>query len=329
MKFRFFALLVMSTFTLLVNAQNTEFAKPPGVVIYNSKAVSHKYIGSPSITILNNGTYIASHDQFGDLLSDSFIYESKDKGETWTRIAEIKHLNWGKLFTKGKDLFLLGVRPKGKAGYGDVVILKSLDGGHNWSSPIDGESGLLLEGFYHTAPVPVVFDKGKIWKAMESRDQLDGWGNFSAFVMSVNTDVDLLKAENWSVTNKLNYDEKYLKGASAWLEGNVVAAKDGSLKNILRLHYPEDDKAAMLDVAKDDMTISFNQIIDLPGATKKFHILYDKKSKKYWTLSNHILKEDRGGNVERTRNTIALAYSNDLKNWQINLLIPEMLHQVP
>lgn len=33
--------------------------------------------------------------------------------------------------------------------------------------------------------------------------------------------------------------------------------------------------------------------IKLPGAGKKFTIRYDKKSKKYWTLSNFILEKDR------------------------------------
>lgn len=38
---------------------------PPGVVIHNAPAISHEYIGSPSIVIMPDGTYIASHDYFG------------------------------------------------------------------------------------------------------------------------------------------------------------------------------------------------------------------------------------------------------------------------
>ena len=44
---------------------------PPGVVIHNAPAISHEYIGSPSIVIMPDGTYIASHDYFGKKLSDS------------------------------------------------------------------------------------------------------------------------------------------------------------------------------------------------------------------------------------------------------------------
>ena len=38
---------------------------PPGVVIHNAPAITHEYVGSPSIVIMPDGTYIASHDYFG------------------------------------------------------------------------------------------------------------------------------------------------------------------------------------------------------------------------------------------------------------------------
>ncbi|MBS3776462.1 MAG: hypothetical protein KGY70_14800, partial [Bacteroidales bacterium] len=37
----------------------------PGVVINHSPASSGKYIGSPSLVVMPNGDYIASHDYFG------------------------------------------------------------------------------------------------------------------------------------------------------------------------------------------------------------------------------------------------------------------------
>ena len=38
---------------------------PPGVVIDYSPAKSRQYIGSPSLAVLPNGEYVASHDFFG------------------------------------------------------------------------------------------------------------------------------------------------------------------------------------------------------------------------------------------------------------------------
>ena len=68
---------------------------PPGVVIHNAPAISHEYIGSPSIVIMPDGTYIASHDYFGKKLSDTYIYRSGDRGGSWTPIAKLKISNLG------------------------------------------------------------------------------------------------------------------------------------------------------------------------------------------------------------------------------------------
>lgn len=163
-------------------------------------------------------------------------------------------------------------------------------------------------------------NKGKIWHALEEHNTANGWGAFSSLVMSVKDKIDLLNADNWTISNKLSFNNNWLEGASAWLEGNVVIAKDKSIKNILRIHYSKDDKAAMIDVDSNGKEISFNpqnRFVDLPGACKKFTIRYDKKSKKYWTLSNYVLEKDRGGNNERTRNTITLSWSENLRDWHI------------
>ena len=79
---------------------------PPGVVIHNAPAISHEYIGSPSIVIMPDGTYIASHDYFGKKLSDTYIYMSGDRGDSWTPIAKLESLTWATLFNRGKELYL-------------------------------------------------------------------------------------------------------------------------------------------------------------------------------------------------------------------------------
>ena len=94
---------------------------PPGVVIHNAPAISHEYIGSPSIVIMPDGTYIASHDYFGKKLSDTYIYRSGDRGNSWTPIAKLESLTWATLFNRGKELYLIGISPKVTMGYGDFV----------------------------------------------------------------------------------------------------------------------------------------------------------------------------------------------------------------
>ena len=51
--------------------------------------------------------------------------------------------------------------------HGNFIIRKSTDGGKTWTIPYDKTHGLILEGEYHTAPVPVLIHKGRIWRGVE------------------------------------------------------------------------------------------------------------------------------------------------------------------
>lgn len=296
-------------------------ASPPGVVIHNSPAVTHRYVGSPSIVIMPDGTYIASHDYFGNRISETFVYRSADRGRSWTRIAELKSLTWASLFNRGKELYLIGVSPKCTMGYGDFVIRKSLDQGRTWTEARDEKSGLIRRGHYHCAPVPIVRHQGRYWRALENMGQAWGWGPFSALMTSIPVKADLLDAGQWLLSNEVKYNAEWKAGATAWLEGNAVVSPEGEVKDILRVAYGPDDVAAMASVSPDGKHLSFQpqtDFIHFPGAAKKFTIRYDKKSRKYWTLSNFVLSKDRydadNGSI---RNTQVLMYSADLKQWCI------------
>lgn len=294
---------------------------PPGIVIHNSPAVTHNYVGSPSIVIMPDGTYIASHDYFGNRLSDSYVYRSEDRGKSWTQIAELKSFTWGTLFNRGNELYLIGISPKCTMGYGDFVVRKSLDYGRSWTEPVDDKSGLIRCGYYHCAPVPVVSHKGRYWRAMENMGQAWGWGPFSALMTSIPCKADLLDAEQWILSNEIKFDSSWREGATAWLEGNAVVTRKGDVKNILRVAYGPDDMAALVSVSSDGKYLSFNpqtDFLQFPGGAKKFTIRYDKKSRKYWTLSNFVLKKDRhdvdNGGI---RNTQVLMCSDNLREWCI------------
>lgn len=294
---------------------------PPGIVIHNSSAITHNYVGSPSIIIMPDGTYIASHDYFGNKLSDTYVYKSEDRGNSWTQIAVLKSLTWATLFNRGNELYLIGISPKSTIGYGDFVVRKSLDYGRSWTKPADEKSGLIRRGFYHCAPVPVVRHEGRYWRAMENMGQDWGWGPFSALMTSIPYKADLLDAEQWTLSNEIKFSPSWKAGATAWLEGNAVVTKNGEVKDILRVAYGPDDVAAMASVSPDGTKLSFNfqtDFIRFPGGAKKFTIRYDKKSRKYWTISNFVLSKDRhesdNGGI---RNTLVLMSSNDLRTWCI------------
>jgi hypothetical protein len=292
-----------------------------GTVIGHSKASSKIYLGSPSIVILKNGDYIASYDEFGpksnnDTNPKTYIAISKDEGATWKKLTTLNNIVWANLFLHDDAIYLMGVSKK----YGDLVIRKSIDNGRTWTETNDNKSGLLRNDFeYHTAPVPVVKHKGRIYRAVEVRNPGYGWGfNFEALIISAPMDSDLLQADNWEVSNRLHFDQRWL--GTAWLEGNVVVNPEDKLVNILRVHYTEHGgKVARISYDTSTNTISFNpdkDFLNFPGGCKKFTIRYDEKTKRYWTLSNHV--KDIGYNPERTRNCLALSSSKDLINWEVH-----------
>ena len=296
-----------------------EYPPVPGVVIDASPEPMTVYIGSPSIAVLPNGDYVASHDFFGPGTPNRMtaVFGSQDRGKTWSKLSDIDGQWWSTLFVHRGHLYILGASER----YGNTVIRRSLDGGTTWTTPEDGETGLLLaDGKYHCAPVPVLVHKGRLWRAMEDARGPGGWGShFRAFVMSVPEDADLLDASNWTFSNRLEFDPAWFEAENpGWLEGNVVAAPDGELLNILRFNDDRGDRAAIVYVSDDGKTVSFDPetgFIDFPGGRTKFTIRYDPQTQRYWSLVN------KQCNPDAYRNILVLTSSADLRNWDVEATI--------
>ncbi len=298
----------------------------PGVVIDHVPASTGQYIGSPSLAILPDGKYVASHDLFGkgSTRDQTVVFQSGDKGQTWTRISEITGQWWSSLFFHQGALYLMGTSCE----YGFCVIRKSLDGGVTWTIPTDKSNGLLFDdGKYHTAPVPVVIHKGRIWRAMEDAQGPGDWGShFRAFMMSAPVESDLLQASNWTSSNRLGRDPSWLDGTfGGWLEGNAVVTPQGGIVDILRADSPRDDeKAAIIEISEDGKQATFDPatgFVDFPGGSKKFSIRYDVETGLYWSLVNYIPQGFRNNKAPSTRNTVALVSSPDLRSWQVKARI--------
>lgn len=298
----------------------------PGVVIDHSPASSRRYIGSPSLARLPDGTYVASHDFFGPGSGENLtrLFASRDRGQTWRRLCELRGQFWSNLFVHRRALYLMGT----SKAYGSVVIRRSTDGGRTWTIPKDRETGVLLgDGRYHCAPVPVVTHAGRLWRAMEDADGPGGWGShFRSFMMSARVEADLLRASSWTCSDRLGRDPMWLGGNfGGWLEGNAVVRRDGGLVNILRVdHRPHGGKAAIVSISEDGTRASFSPktgFIAFPGGCKKFTIRFDPVSKSYWSLTNQVAEKQRGGNAERIRNTLTLISSRDLRSWQVNKVV--------
>ena len=287
-----------------------------GVVIDYIEARTHDYVGSPSIAILPNGHYAASHDIFGDgpKGKDTYIFESADSGQSWRMLTEIVGQYWSTLFVHRGGLYIIGTSRK----HGDIVIRRSTDGGKTWTKAENKDSGLLFEGRFHCAPVPVVVHNGRIWRGFEVDGGPKGW---EAFVISAPADANLLDAKNWLMSNKMLSDKR--ANISKWLEGNVVVTPDGQLVDMLRTQKPP-GRAAMIHISGDGRELSFDpekDMIAFPGGEKKFTIRYDKASGKYWSLVN-IITDPAPLEEAPTdhRNTLALTCSKDLRNWQVRYI---------
>jgi photosystem II stability/assembly factor-like uncharacterized protein len=298
----------------------------PGVVIDHISAETKRYIGSPSIAVLANGNYVASHDVFskGNKGNMTFVFSSQDKGATWKPLGEITNQWWSTLFVHGTNVYIMGTT---KA-YGAAVIRRSNDGGKSWTEPVDKSCGLLLaEGKYHCAPGPVVIHNGRLWRAMEDAMGPGGWGShFRAFMMSAPLDADLLKAESWTCSNRLGRDTNWLGGKfGGWLEGNAVVTPTGEIVDMLRVsvpNYPE--YAAVIHISNDGTKATFDpkhDFIQFPGGAKKFTIRFDAETKRYWSLVNYMPEKFRSELPDHTRNTLALVSSPDLKKWNVHQII--------
>ncbi|MEZ4864210.1 MAG: sialidase family protein [Caldilineaceae bacterium] len=291
------------------------------------------YLGSPSLARLPNGDLIATHDYFGPgcpknhegeehLLS---VYLSHDDGVTWRNVTYVANAYWSSVFVHRGLLYLLGVSQR----YGSIVIRRSDDGGYTWTHPADERSGLLFRGGpyrqppnYHAAPVPVIEQQGRLYRAFEDCTP-DVWGaGFQALVISAPADADLLDAANWTMSNQLTYDPAWTPATwgalenPGWLEGNIVETPHGELWNMLRFNSkPLVDKVAVVKVHDEGRRITFDpatDFIDFPGGMSKFTIRRDPATGLYLTLSNNNTEPANA----RQRNVLSLHKSTDLVHWE-------------
>ncbi len=313
----------------VVQAAEPDISEVPGTIITHSPASTKVYIGSPGIAVLKDGAYLTKCDEFGPGTTEhtsavTNVFRSDDRGNSWKRVARIDGLFWACIFTHQDAVYLLGTTHH----HGRIVVMRSDDDGSTWTSPTDGDHGLITaEGEYHTAPMPVVEHDGRLWRACE--DAMGGlrWGErYRARMLSIPLDADLLKAENWTLSEPLARNPQWLGGEfGGWLEGNAVVTPEGEMVNILRVACDEGGKAAIVHVSKDGKTLSFDpgkDFLDFPGGAKKFSIRYDAKSEAYWTLSNPVMPCHAGeAKAASIRNTLALMRSVDLRNWEIRCIL--------
>lgn len=293
----------------------------PGVVVAHSPAKTAIYLGSPAIAILDDGTYVITHDTFGpnSSLDTTEVYRSHDRGRSWAKLADVKGQYFSSVFVHRGALYLIGTSRL----EGAVVIRRSLDDGKTWSVPTDANSGVLAsDGKYFSAATPIVTAGGRLWKSMETIN-----GGVAAGLISADVNSDLCKAGSWTFTAALRPDSQWLDGKfKGWLEGNAVVTPEGKVVDVLRVYYDfQPEQAAIVTVDEDERHLAFDPktgFVAMPGAGKKFTIRFDPSSGLYWSLTNAVLPGSyHGNNFERARNTLALISSSDLHRWDVRRVV--------
>lgn len=306
--------------------------QPPGVALRHSPASTRIRLGSPSICVLPDGRYAASHDEFGagSTGNRTYLYISDDRGATWRPLGGLHGQYWSTLFVHGGTLYIMGTI----GAMQPAAIRRSDDGGRSWTEPESPRSGLLVDFDCHTAPTPVIDYAGRLWRTMEDRPSPDCRTDaHRAFMMSASNDADLLEARNWRCSTRLNYPA--CGRGWCWREGNPVVDPDGQIWIILRndtqasRHIPgsrhgKGGLAIRVRVSSDGCHTELDPdtcYFDFPGGNKKFSIRHDPRSNCYWSLTNWIHPADAGHNPERTRNTLALIRSRDLFTWEVRAIL--------
>jgi hypothetical protein len=290
------------------------------------------FIGSPSICILPDGSYVASYDENSTTQVSSNnttqIYRSIDKGKSWSHASTISGQFWSTLFVHNNNLYIIG--PSKVAG--NLIIRRSTDGGTSWTTPTGKSTGIILSGNYHTAPTPVTVFKGRIWRAVEDAS-LSGQNDWTKNIfhqlmfVSISEDLDLLNGNNWVSSNALGYDETYLSGKFiGWLEGNAIFGPDEKMHNVARVEVPSGNPEymALLDVSDDGKKLTFdaeNGFHEMIGGSKKFTIRYDTTSNKYYTLANYNYPEFSNLTPTKVRNCLVLMSSYNLEEWKVNKIL--------
>ena len=296
---------------------------PPGTVIARSAEWEKAFLGSPSMEILSDGTYVFTHDDFN---RHTDVYQSMNRGKAWTKVGQFDRQRSGTLFAIRDVLYHVGYAMPGVRGVGDecVAIRRSTDKGRTWTEPKDAKSGLILsDAAYYTDPVPVLFHGGRVWWQVDVVDKnVKRFPRFGMMAISAPVDSDLLDAASWTRSNRVAWrPHEHFAG---WLEGNVVAGPDGTLHILARV---EDWKrpggggrtVARLDLSADGKALAFDPetgFLSFPGGASKFCIRYDDVARKYWALTNWVQPNQKGA-----RTTLALVCSDDLTKWEVRSII--------
>lgn len=302
---------VLSLALLAATVSGQDFSLVPGVVISYEPAPAipggsaDMFVGSPSITKMPNGDFIASHDLFGSGTNadTTKVFRSTDQGVTWAHQATIAEAFWSTIFENNGELYLWGYT--GGAGT-DLVIRQSTDSGVTWTSPVS----IMAGPFGGTPNVPAIHN-GRIWISNSTR------------TMSAPVGSNLMSASSWNIGNGPSTAGQPFGDDFRFItEGQIVASPETGvviLPKVKDLPY-----TALIEINEINGNAIFTASAEdafpsLPGGEKKFGVQYDSVSETFYALTNAILPAHANANPKPSeiRNSATVLSSRDLINWDV------------
>ncbi len=283
---------------------------------------SGRYLCSPSLVRHPDGFLLASMDLFAPQYPQNLtlIFRSDDDGATWHYQTELFPCFWGKLFCRGREVYMLAVSTE----YGDLLLGRSDDGGRTFSEPavlLRGSGGKNGEAGVHKNPQTVLRFGGRIWNTLEWGSW--GRGYHAPMVMSAPEDCDLMDPDNWRFSEPVRYDPTWPGVAEGPSTGNIegaLVAMHGGLYNVMRYDMSRTTPnygrvlAYRVDPDHPEAPLRYDHAIAFPANYSKFEIRYDEKTGKYWSIASRILDGDHTGD----RNLLSLMVSGDGEHWRLD-----------
>jgi hypothetical protein len=182
-------------------------------IVYRSPDNDGIHCYSPGLVCCPDGRLIATCDLGGTAVAQNSgpkydrgergwtwqgkIFTSDDGGNTWQNRANFPFMH-ARPFVTGNAIYVLGHA-------GDLMIVRSDDGGVTWSEP-----AALTEGqFWHQAPCNVHYANGYVYLVMERRitSDIQTWyvGELAPVLLRGSLETDLRERSNWTFASELSF----------------------------------------------------------------------------------------------------------------------------
>lgn len=289
-----------------------DFAK----VFHNSDRA--RYVDGPGIAKLGDGTLVAvvpvvprAEGLKGKVRSGksstTHVLQSRDAGRSWQPVAQLPYYVATPWQHRGA-LYLFAMPEGTEFRNDDLELLRSTDGGRSWSKPV-----VLCQGHFWNCPSGMVIRDDRLYWAF---DDLGLGAKRGPRVIAGDLSRDPMDPRSWRISDPIPYpgapkamvNPTYLKhyDKGRYLEPNVIEVA-GKLRVMLCVkpaNYYTTGLSAVCDLndQSDRLDFAFTQFHPRPGGQQQFNILWDERSRMFWSLANLAVdSEERYGWFEAAR----------------------------